>query len=484
MSYDHAVTAPVVVILAAGQGTRMRSSVPKMLHPVCGLPLVAWVVGAAREAGAAKIVVIDSPERRLAPVLDGEDIVIAVQEHALGTGDAVRAATGEVGDDDTVVILNGDTPLISPETVNALVDAHAHSGAAGTIATMTLDDPAGYGRVIRAPDGGVERVAETKAPGDASELELHIREVNTGVFAFEGGPLRAALAEVQPDNVQGEHYLPDVIPILREHERSVQAFELGDPRELLQINDRHQLGQVSAVAQAQILRGHQLAGVTIVNPGATTVDVGVEIGQDTVIAPFTSLHGTTVIGSGSTVGPSSTLIDAQVGDDSTILHSYVSGATVGNRVSVGPFAYLRPGTVLREGSKAGTFVEIKNSDVGAGSKVPHLSYIGDADIGEDTNLGASTITANYDGYRKHRTRIGNRVKTSVDTTFIAPVSIGDDAYTGAGSVIGKDVPAGALGIARSQQRNIEAYAERRRERAEAEAAEPITPEPDTAEPRS
>jgi bifunctional UDP-N-acetylglucosamine pyrophosphorylase/glucosamine-1-phosphate N-acetyltransferase len=484
MSYDHAVSAPVVVILAAGQGTRMRSSLPKMLHPVCGLPLVAWPIGAAREAGATKIVVIDSPERHLAPVLDGEDIVIAVQERALGTGDAVRSAMAEVGDADTVVILNGDVPLITPKTINALVEAHAASGAAGTIATMTLEDPSGYGRVIRAPDGSVERVAETKAAGDASALELHIREVNTGMFAFEGGPLRAALAEVKPDNAQGEHYLPDVLPILREHERSVQAFELDDPREILQINDRHQLSQVTAVAQAQIVRGHQLAGVTILNPTATTIDVGVEIGQDTVIAPFTSLHGTTVIGSGSTVGPGSTLHDAQVGDSSTILHSYVMGATVGSKVSVGPFAYLRPGTVLREGSKAGTFVEIKNSDVGAGSKVPHLSYIGDADIGEGTNLGASTITANYDGYRKHRTRIGSRVKTSVDTTFIAPVTIGDDAYTGAGSVIGKDVPAGALGIARERQRNIEGYDQRRREREAAEVEAPPGGEPSDAGARS
>jgi bifunctional UDP-N-acetylglucosamine pyrophosphorylase/glucosamine-1-phosphate N-acetyltransferase len=255
-----------------------------------------------------------------------------------------------------------------------------------------------------------------------------------------------------------------VLPILRARERTVQAYELADPREILQINDRRQLADVTAVAQRMIHERHLLAGVTIVNPAATLIDAGVQIGQDTIIAPFTSLHGSTVIGSDSTVGPNSTLIDATVGEHSTILHAYINGARVGDRVSVGPFAYLRPGTILREGAKAGTFVEIKNSDVGAGSKVPHLSYIGDADIGEGTNLGASTITANYDGYRKHRTKIGDRVKTSVDTTFIAPVSVGDDAYTGAGSVIGEDVPAGALGIARARQRNIEGYDERRRER--------------------
>jgi bifunctional UDP-N-acetylglucosamine pyrophosphorylase/glucosamine-1-phosphate N-acetyltransferase len=307
-------------------------------------------------------------------------------------------------------------------------------------------------------------VVETKAPGDATGLELHIREVSTGMFAFDGGALTVALQAVGTDNAQGEHYLPDVLPILREHERTVVAYELADPNELLGINDRCQLADVTAIAQRQIHQRHMLAGVTIVNPAATVIDAGVEIGQDAVIAPFTSLHGTTSIGGGSTVGPHATLIDAQVGEQTKILHAYITGAVVGDRASVGPFAYLRPGTVLREGAKAGTFVEIKNSDVGRGSKVPHLSYIGDADIGEGTNLGASTITANYDGYRKHRTTIGDRVKTSVDTTLIAPVAIGDDAYTAAGSVISGDVPPGALGVARSRQRNVEGYAERRRER--------------------
>jgi bifunctional UDP-N-acetylglucosamine pyrophosphorylase/glucosamine-1-phosphate N-acetyltransferase len=314
-------------------------------------------------------------------------------------------------------------------------------------------------------------VVETKAAGDASELELRIREVNTGLFVFEGRALTAALAQITADNAQGEHYLPDVLGVLRERERTVEAFELDDPDELLGINDRRQLAEVTAVAQRQIHERHMLAGVTIVNPGATVIDVGVTIGEDTVIAPFTSLHGSTRIGGRSTIGPHSTLIDAEVGDEATVLHAYVTGAAIGDKVSVGPFAYLRPGTVLREGSKAGTFVEIKNSDVGRGSKVPHLSYIGDADIGEQTNLGASTITANYDGYRKHRTTIGDRVKTSVDTTLIAPVTVGDDAYTGAGSVISTDVPPGALGIARARQKNIEDYAQRRGERAAAESKE-------------
>jgi bifunctional UDP-N-acetylglucosamine pyrophosphorylase / glucosamine-1-phosphate N-acetyltransferase len=348
--------------------------------------------------------------------------------------------------------------------MRALVEDHERAGAAATIATMVLEDPAGYGRVVRAPDGTVDRVVETKAPGDASEHELHIREVNTGMFAFDGNALTAALGEVGANNSQGEEYLPDVIPILREHERTVIAHELTDPIELLQINDRRQLAEVTEIAQRQICERHMLAGVTIVNPAATVIDASVQLGRDTVIAPFTSLHGATVVGSGSTIGPGSTLIDTTVGDGSRLVHAYTNGAVVEDRVNVGPFTYLRPGTVLRDGSKAGTFVEIKNSDVGAGTKVPHLSYIGDADIGEGTNLGASTITANYDGYHKHRTTIGNRVKTSVDTTFLAPVSIGDDAFTGAGSVIETDVPPGALGIARARQTNIEGYADRRRKR--------------------
>jgi bifunctional UDP-N-acetylglucosamine pyrophosphorylase/glucosamine-1-phosphate N-acetyltransferase len=448
----------------------MRSAVQKLLHPLCGRQIIDWPVAAARAAGAGKIVVIDSPERRLESSLEG-DVVLVVQERPLGTADAVLAAAAEIGADDTVVVLNGDVPLITAETLTELVRSHERSGAAGTIATMVLEDPAGYGRVVRAPDGTVERVAETKAAGDASELELRIREVNTGMFAFDGGALVAALAEVRADNAQGELYLPDVLPILREHERTVLAYELSDPLEILQINDRRQLSQVTAVAQRQIHERHMLAGVTIVNPAATVIDAAVQIGQDAVIEPFTSLRGSTRIGGRSTIGPQSTLIDAQVGEDARVLHAYVTGAVIGDRVSVGPFAYLRPGAVLREGSKAGTFVEIKNSDVGPGSKVPHLSYIGDTDIGEQSNIGAGTITANYDGYRKHRTTIGSGVKLGVDTALIAPVVVGDDAYTGAGSVIGEDIPPGALGVARSRQRNIEGYAERRAQR-EADGSEP------------
>jgi len=396
-------------------------------------------------------------------------VAVAIQEQPRGTADAVRSAIDHLREAQAVVVMNGDHPLISADTIRDLIEAHQRSGAAATIATAVLDDPTGYGRVIRGPDGTVERVVETKAGGDASTLELHVREVNTGLFAFDGPELLSALEQVRADNAQGELYLPDVLPILRRHERTVQAHEVKDAGTRLGINDRAQLAEARAVAQGLISERHMRDGVTIVDPITTVIDVAVEIEPDAVIAPFTSLHGETAVASGATIGPLSTLIDCRVGPGATVLHSYAKGAEIGERVSVGPFAYLRPGTVLRAGAKAGTFVEIKNSTIGPGSKVPHLSYIGDAEVGEGTNLGAATITANYDGTRKHRTKIGDRVKTSVDTTLVAPVSVGDDAFTGAGSVITKDVPPGALGIARERQRNIEGYTERRKER---EAASP------------
>jgi bifunctional UDP-N-acetylglucosamine pyrophosphorylase/glucosamine-1-phosphate N-acetyltransferase len=465
------MAAPVVVILAAGQGTRMKSSLPKLLHPLCGWPMIAWPVAAARAAGAGKIVVVDGPDRQLDPALD-DGIVIAIQERPDGTAGAVKAASGHVDPDSTVIVLAGDSPLITPAVITALAAAHEHSGAAATMGTAVLEDPSGYGRVVRAPDGTVERVVETKAPGDATELELHIREVNTSVYAFDGGLLLQALDEVGADNAQGELYLPDVLPVLRAHERTVAAHEIDDPSVTLGVNDRVNLAEVTELAQRRIHERHMLAGVTIVNPDATVIDAGVAIGRDSVIAPFSSLHGETTVGERTTIGPLSTLIGVTVGDEATVVHSYANEARIGDRVSVGPFAYLRPGTVLHEGAKAGTFVEIKNSDVGAGTKVPHLSYIGDTDIGEQTNLGAGTITANYDGYRKHRTSIGARVKGGVDTVFVAPVSVGDDAYTAAGSVITNDVPPGALGVARERQQNVEGYADKRKaQEAERKAGE-------------
>jgi bifunctional UDP-N-acetylglucosamine pyrophosphorylase/glucosamine-1-phosphate N-acetyltransferase len=446
----------------------MRSATPKLLHPLCGRPLINWTVEAARAAGASKVVVVDGPERPLDRALGGR-VHVAVQERPLGTADAVRAAREHFDSGGTVVVLNGDNPLFTPSTIQRLVEAHRRSGAAATIATAILEDPGRYGRVIRAPDGTVERVVETKAAGDANALELEIREVNAGLYAFEGDLLQTALSEIRADNAQGEFYLPDVLPAIRRHERTVDAYEIEDPLETLGVNDRVELARVRAVAQRRIHERHMLAGVTIVDPDTTVIEAEVEVGSDAVIAPFTSLCGDTSVGSHSTVGPLSTVVDTRIGARSTVLHSYVTDAVIGDGVNVGPFAYLRPGTVLHDGSKAGTFVEVKNSDVGPGAKVPHLSYIGDTEIGERSNIGAGTITANYDGYRKSRTTIGARVRVSVHTSFVAPVTVGDDAYTGAGSVITKDVPPGALGVARERQTNIEGYAARRQQREQSAA---------------
>ncbi len=443
----------------------MRSSVPKLLHPLCGRPLIAWPIAAARDAGAGKIVIVDGPKRKLADHLP-DDVTAVVQEQPRGTGDAVAAAAGEIGEDDTVVVLLGDDPLLDGRTIAGLVAAHEESGAVATMLTVELEDPSGYGRVVRDAEGQVERVVETKTPGDATEQELAIREVNTGIFAFDGGALLATLSELRDDNAQGELYLPDVLPRMHDAGRQTGAHPAADWDRPLGVNDRVDLAHVRAYAQRKILEAHMLAGVTIVDPGSTTIDARVEIGADTVVEPSCFLHGATRIGSGCTIGAMTTVIDSEIGDGVTVLRSHLDGARVGANSKVGPFAYLRPKAVLEEGAKAGTFVEIKNSTVGAGSKVPHLSYIGDADIGEGTNLGASTITANYDGTNKHRTTIGDRVHTSVDTTFVAPVTVGDDAHTGAGSVITDDIPPGALGIARARQTNKEGYAERksRRER--------------------
>jgi bifunctional UDP-N-acetylglucosamine pyrophosphorylase/glucosamine-1-phosphate N-acetyltransferase len=444
------------VVMAAGQGTRMRSRRPKVLHEICGRPMVLWPVEAALEAGASKVVVVRSPDHDLADSLP-DGVVTAVQKKPDGTGGAVAAALGDTGDG-AIVILSADVPLVSAEEISALVSEHEKSGNVATMLTTDLDDPSGYGRVVRAEDGSVQRVVETKNPGDASAAELEISEVNTGIFCFEKAALAAALKKIKTDNAQGEKYLPDVLPLLSD--QGIGARVVDNPELVLGVNDRRQLAQVQALAQQRILAGHMLAGVTIVDPGTTLVDAGVEIGEDSTIEPATYLRGATSIGSGSHIGPNSTIIDARIGDDVTIRHSYIDRAILDNGTNVGPFAYLRPDAHLHEGAKAGTFVEIKNSEIGAGAKVPHLSYIGDADIGERSNMGAGTITANYDGTNKHRTTIGADVKSGVDVSFVAPVEVGDAAWTAAGSIITKDVPPGALGVARQRQKNVEDYAER------------------------
>jgi bifunctional UDP-N-acetylglucosamine pyrophosphorylase / glucosamine-1-phosphate N-acetyltransferase len=454
------VTAPTVVIMAAGQGTRMRSRTPKMLHDLCGRPMIGWPVAAALGAGAAKVVVVGGADRAIEGHLP-DGVALAVQAQANGTGGAVLAAADHIGDG-PVLVLNGDVPLVTAEALTVLLEAHAGAGGAATVATMVLDDPRGYGRVVRGGDGSVERVVETKRPGDATAEELRILEVNSGVYVFDGARLLEALRRLDTANAQGELYLPGVLELLAREGARVSAHLVEDAGLLLGVNDRVELARVRALAQERIHEAHMCAGVTIVDPASTLIDVDVAIGQDTVIEPSTFLRGATAIGERCAVGPLTTLIDTVIGDEAGVVHSYLHGCEVRAGATVGPFAYLRPGTLLREGAKAGTFVEIKNSDIGEGTKVPHLSYIGDAEVGPGTNLGAATITANYDGREKHRTTIGAGVHTSVDTTLVAPVTVGDEAYTGAGSVITDDIPPGALGIARERQQNIEGYADRRR----------------------
>jgi bifunctional UDP-N-acetylglucosamine pyrophosphorylase / glucosamine-1-phosphate N-acetyltransferase len=424
----------------------MRSRTPKVLHELCGIPMVLWPVRAALAAGAGQVVVVDSPERALEGMLP-EGVRLAVQPHSNGTGGAVVAGFAELDADAAdapVVVLSGDVPLVSAAAIAELVRAHQASGADAMMASTVLDDPTGYGRVVRDEHGAVESVVETKTDGDATPEQLEIREVNTGIYVFSAHALREVLPRLSADNAQGELYLPQALDLIRADGGTVAAHAIADERLVLGVNDRAALAQVRALAQEAIHARHMAAGVTILDPYATVIDVDVEIGQDTTIEPFTTIRGATRIGEGCVVR-----------------HSYLIDSVLEDGATVGPFAYLRPGSVLREGSKAGTFVEIKNSDIGAGAKIPHLSYIGDADVGEGANLGASTITANYDGQRKHRTTIGRRVRSSVHVSFVAPVTVGDEAYTGAGSVIHEDVPPGALGIARAHQTNKEGYAERR-----------------------
>jgi bifunctional UDP-N-acetylglucosamine pyrophosphorylase/glucosamine-1-phosphate N-acetyltransferase len=448
------------VILAAGEGTRMRSALPKVLHPLCGRPLVAWPVAAALEAGARTVVVVDNPKRRLAGALP-EGVVVAVQAEPRGTGDAVAAAADHLRDAGTVVVINGDVPLLTAAAIEGLVAAHEAAGAGATMATMEPDDPTGYGRVVRGADGQVERVVESKVAGDASDAELAIREVNSGVYAFDGAALLDALEHLGSDNAQGEVYLPDVLPAIREAGRSVAAHPIGDPALTHGVDDRVDLAHATKLAQRRIHEAHMRNGVTIIDPDGTRIDADVTIGRDTTVEPGSQLKGTITIGADCTIGPHTTLIDSTLGDGVSVIHSHVDSAQLDAGATVGPFAYLRPGAHLHEQAKAGTFVEIKNSEIGRGTKVPHLSYIGDTDIGDGTNIGAGNITANYDGTHKHRTTIGSGVRSSVDTMFVAPVTVGDGALTGAGSVIVDDVPPGALGIARARQTNIEGYAGRK-----------------------
>jgi bifunctional UDP-N-acetylglucosamine pyrophosphorylase/glucosamine-1-phosphate N-acetyltransferase len=446
-----------VLVMAAGKGTRMRSALPKVLHPICGRPMVQWVIDAARAAGAAEVVCVTRPGDGVAEGLP-DGVGVAEQSEGEGTGAAVLAARDLVAPGSQVMILSGDQPLVSAELLRDLVTAHGAAGAAATLLTTEGLDPAGYGRIVRDSGGAVERIVETKDPSGVPSGELAIREINLGSYVFDAAALYAALDAVGLEG--GETYLTGVFPLLREQGRTVAAHVTDDLVSAVGVNDRLGLMDAERLAQRRILERHALAGVSFLAPDSTRIEAGVEIGGDTTIGPGVTLRGDTRIGAGCEIGPQTTITDSSLADGVACVHSFVTGARLESGAAVGPFAYLRPGAHIGEGAKIGTFVEVKNAEIGAGAKVPHLSYLGDADVGDGANVAAGNITANYDGFRKHRTKIGAGARTGVNSSFVAPVTVGDGAYIGAGSVISEDVPPGALGISRPQQKNVDGYTER------------------------
>ncbi|CAL9441828.1 bifunctional UDP-N-acetylglucosamine diphosphorylase/glucosamine-1-phosphate N-acetyltransferase GlmU [Streptomyces sp. enrichment culture] len=453
-----------VIVLAAGEGTRMKSKTPKVLHEICGRSLVGHVVSAARELNPEHLCVVVGHAREQVAAHLQEHYAgtrTAVQYEQNGTGHAVRMALEELGGvDGTVVVVCGDTPLLSGRTLGALAATHSTDGNAVTVLTAEVPDATGYGRIVRDPEtGAVTAIVEHK---DATEEQRAVREINSGVFAFDGRLLADALAQVRTDNSQGEEYLTDVLGILREAGHRVGASVADDHREILGINNRVQLSEARALLNRRLLERAMADGVTVIDPASVQVDVTVTFERDAVVHPGTQLLGATHVAEDAEVGPNTRLKDTKVGRGARVDNTVADGAEVGEGASVGPYAYLRPGTRLGVKSKIGTYVETKNATIGEGTKVPHLSYVGDATIGEYTNIGAASVFVNYDGEKKHHTTIGSHCKTGSDNMFVAPVTVGDGAYTAAGSVITKDVPAGALAVARGQQRNIEGWVARKR----------------------
>jgi bifunctional UDP-N-acetylglucosamine pyrophosphorylase / glucosamine-1-phosphate N-acetyltransferase len=457
-----------VLVLAAGSGSRMCSDIPKVLHTFGGRSMLSHVLHAVAKVAPQHLVVVLGKHRdvispAVADLADqlARPIETAVQDQQLGTGHAALCglAALPVDFDGVVVVTSGDTPLLDADTLAGLISAHTDSSAAVTVLTTTVPDPTGYGRVLRTQDGEVTAIVEQ---ADATESQRRITEVNTGVYAFDIGALRSALNRLSTDNAQHEMYLTDVIEIVRVDHRAVAARHVDDAALVAGVNDRVQLADVGAELNRRIVTAHQRAGVTVVDPATTWIDVDVTIGRDSVIHPGTQLLGATHVGECATVGPDTTLTDVTVGAAARVIRTHGSSSTIGAGAEVGPFTYLRPGTVLGDTAKLGAFVEAKNSVIGTGTKVPHLTYVGDADIGEHSNIGASSVFVNYDGENKHRTQVGSHVRTGSDTMFVAPVTVGDGAYTGAGTVLRDDVPPGALAISDNTQHTIEGWVERKR----------------------
>ncbi|WP_206447305.1 bifunctional UDP-N-acetylglucosamine diphosphorylase/glucosamine-1-phosphate N-acetyltransferase GlmU [Agrococcus sp. KRD186] len=452
-----------VIVLAAGAGTRMKSRTPKPLHPLAGRPLIAHVLSTAGELHPVSIVTVVRHERdRMAEaVLEfAPHVLIADQDEVPGTGRAVEQGLEALGEfDGQVVVLSGDVPLIDAGTLGTLIERHEREGNQLTLLSAHLPDPTGLGRIVRDGAGTFLRIVEQK---DASEAERAIDEVNGGIYVFEAAALRAALGTIGRDNAQREMYLTDAAVRIQASGGRIDAVPASDSWAIWGINDRVQLAAAAHELNDRIIRRWQRAGVTVVDPASTWIDVDVTLAEDVTILPGSQLHGATVVSAGATIGPDTTLVDTEVGEDAVVKRTDATLSVIGARASVGPWAYLRPNSVIGEGGKIGTFVETKNSQLGAGSKVPHLSYIGDATIGAGVNVGGGAITANYDGVDKHRTTIDDQVQTGVHNSFVAPVRIGAGAKTGAGAVIRKDVEPGALAISVAPQRNMAGWTEANR----------------------
>lgn len=447
--------------MAAGKSTRMKSRLPKAVHRMCGRPMARHIIESCREAGVERIVVVIGHEADAVREALGSDVEYAVQTEQLGTGHAVRSAGHLLADHSgPLAVLPADTPLIRPESLAAIMQRCSQNGAAATLLTARLDEPAAYGRVVRDDSGQVVRITEAK---DAPPGILAIDEICTSIYAFNAGDLFPALEQLSPENRQKEYYLTDVVAILAAQGRRVDAIVSDDYRECLGINTRVELAEATAILRHRIVRAHMLAGVTMIDPAAVYIDVDVEIGADTVLYPGVIIEGRTRIGGDCEIGPNSRIVASDIGEGVRIDNSCVVESTIGPNSSVGPYSRLRPGSRIGCDVRIGDFVEIKNSTVGDGVSLAHMTYIGDAEIGEGTNVGAGTITCNYDGKRKHRTTIGSGAFVGSHTTLNAPVTVGDGAFIGSGSVITKDVPADALGVARSQQVTREGWAKRRRE---------------------
>jgi bifunctional UDP-N-acetylglucosamine pyrophosphorylase/glucosamine-1-phosphate N-acetyltransferase len=457
-------TALAVVVLAAGQGTRMKSKTAKVLHTLSGVPMIGHVLSTAQALEPEHLVVVVRHERdQVAGAVTqwAPEALLVDQDDIPGTGRALELALKALPKafSGNVIVVSGDVPLLDSDTLRAVLGHHIERGAQATIMTTVLDDPTGYGRVIRDDSGGVLRVVEQS---DASAEELALREVNAGSYVFARSSAQAALAGIGTHNAQGEKYLTDVVEALAAT-TTVEAVRVEDSWLLQGINDRVQLGDVQALLNRMIVRGFQLQGVTVHDPASCVIELGVEIAADVEILPGVQLRGDTRIDSGAIIGPETTLIDTEVGEGARVLRTHAESAVIAAGASIGPFSYLRPGADIGEGAKVGAFVEIKNSTLHRGAKVPHLSYIGDADIGEGTNIGAGAITANYDGVTKHRTAVGAHARTGSHTVFVAPVALGDGSYTAAGAVVRRDVPAGALAVSVASQRNLEGWVEANRE---------------------